>query len=110
MAYDILNRDPYIRKLESERWIIPALFQILKEHNIHPSSTELIAAKKRADQPPDQPPSDTFTKNQPPIVNLINSISKVIESTRTGDYADRYLVYEMRIALADFLAQTNYVR
>lgn len=50
MAYDILNRDPYIRKLESERWIIPALFQILKEHGIQPSSTELIAAKKRADQ------------------------------------------------------------
>ena len=48
-TYNLLGRDYYIRKLESERWIIHALFQILKEHGIQPSSTELIAAKRRSD-------------------------------------------------------------
>jgi len=33
-----------------KRLIVPALFQLLKEHGIEPSSTELIEAKWRAEQ------------------------------------------------------------
>jgi len=41
------------------------------------------------------------------LINLIDSVSKVIDSTKTGDYADRYLIYEMRIALQEFITQIN---
>lgn len=41
------------------------------------------------------------------LLNLIDSVSKVIESTKTGDPADRYLIYEMKLALQEFIAQIN---
>jgi hypothetical protein len=47
--YDLMmEAADWIRKLESERWVIFALFQLLKEQGIQPSSTELIVASQRA--------------------------------------------------------------
>lgn len=45
MMDDLKEEVSFFQKL-----IVPALFQLLKEHGIEPSSTELIKAKQRAEQ------------------------------------------------------------